>query len=290
LLLYLDPYEFEALNGQGIDKAVIRQNLPNSLRARIEVTPLPSEETEAVARFRKMIERADPAWIYLSPAHPLDPAAVARQYPGIRFFYEDPYGNSSENRIALVYDREQANREAGRAVASLLGDSEFLERIGASGGGTENTRVGILVAVNNEIIQRDIAAFTEGFSLLSDPQRIEIKEIGNFTDRVKARRLLDGMKEENVVIVLLKTYVLSGFCLDYLAKESVPAVVEGPVSDQAYGDTVLLMLVDDFIGALGKMAGYIERQTGTGAEENLTAPVRLRWNGSYQSLVDRILQ
>jgi hypothetical protein len=199
-------------------------------------------------------------------------------------------GASSANQIALVYDREQANFEAGRAIAALLGDAAFLQRIGIAQPDFDKARLGILVAVNDELLEREVDAFVEGFSTLEDPQRIETKQIGNLTDRVKARRLLDGMKEEAVAIVLLKTYVLSGFCLEYLAKESGVAVVEGPIPDQAYGDTVLLMLVDDFIAALKGMAESIEQESQTGTVDKVTAPVQLQWNETYRSMVSRVLE
>jgi hypothetical protein len=137
-------------------------------------------------------------------------------------------------------------------------------------------------------VQRENAAFIEGFSEIADPQRIEVREIGNLTDRVKARRLLDGMQEDAVAVVLLRTYALSGFCLDYLAKETGVAVVEGPIPEQAYGDTVLLTLVDDFIGALKQMAQTMD--PAAGAVSRINAPVLLRWSESYKPVVSRILE
>jgi hypothetical protein len=125
---------------------------------------------------------------------------------------------------------------------------------------------------------------------LADPQRISIKEVGNLTDRVKARRLLDGMRDEAVAIVLLKTYVLSGFCLEYLAKEGGVAVVQGPISDQAYGDTVLLVFVDDFIGAMRQMAETMDREAPAGTLERVNAPVRLQWNEAYRPAVNRVVE
>jgi hypothetical protein len=289
-LLYFDPYQFEVLDGQGIDRAAIRQSLPKDLSVRIEVAPLQTEQGEGPSRFQEVIERTKPGWVYLGPAHPFDPDAIIPRYPDIRFFREDLTGASSANQIALVYDREKANYEAGRAMAALLGDAAFLQRIGVAEPEVEKPRVGILVAVNDELVQREIDAFVEGFSTLEDPQRIETKQIGNLTDRVKARRLLDGMKEEAVAIILLKTYVLSGFCLEYLAKESIVAVVEGPIPDQAYGNTVLLTLVDDFIAALKGMAESIDRESQTTTVDKVVVPLRLQWNETYRSMVTGILE
>jgi hypothetical protein len=180
------------------------------------------------------------------------------------------------------------------AIAALLENAVFLDRIGQRGASQSSTaavepRVGILTAVRSEAIQRESAAFVEGFSRFGSPERVEIRDIGNLTDRVRARRLLEEMKEEEVAIVFLKTYVLSGFCLDYLAKESGVAIVEGPVSDRAYGDTVLLMLVDDFVGALQQMADIVDQGSEGLGIRHLSAPVDLRWGGAYRSLADEVL-
>ena len=294
-LLYIDPYEFEVLAEQGIDAGAIKQSLPKTRNVMVEPAPLLTERAQAVARLRESIERSKPDWVFLSSAHPFDPGEVVRMYPDIRFFRvgspgENPAGTASTNLVALVYDREQANYEAGRAVAALLRDADFLKRIGAAHPGADTPRIGILSAVNTQMIQRESAAFVEGFSELEDPERIELREIGNLTDRVKARRLLDGMREEAVRVVVLKTYVLSGFCLEYLAKENGIAVVEGPIPEQAYGDTVLLALVDDFTGALERMEAVIDQASSNGAARQVNVPVRLQWGESYRPAANRILE
>jgi hypothetical protein len=286
LLLYFDPYEFEVLAGRGIDAEAIRQALPKSHRVRIEVSPAQLEAQEAERRFAEVIERTTPRWIYVSAAHPFDPQEIASRYPGIRFFVVGSGGAGTSNRINVVYDREPAHYEAGMAIAGLLGNAEFLERIGASGAGAAEPRVGILTAVGSATIDGEIDAFVEGFAQLADPGRIEVREIGNLTDRVKARRFLDGMREREVAIVYLKTYVLSGFCLDYLSKGSGIAMVDGPISEQAYGNTVLLMLVDDFLGALAVVGESVEQDAPGGTPEPVIAPVQLRWAQAYRSFVE----
>jgi hypothetical protein len=294
-LMYIDPYEFEVLSGQGIDASAIKQSLPKSLRVRFEVSPVMTEEAEALQRFAEVLERSNSGWVYLSSAHPFNPASIIPRYPDVRFFREGYTGQeiaagTPSNQITLVYDRERANYEAGQAVAALLGDTDFLRQIGVEESSMEKPRVGILVALNSESIRRESAAFLEGFSNLEDRRSIEIKEIGNLTDRVKARRLLDGMRESAVAIVFLKTYVLSGFCLEHLAKNSGVAIVEGPIPNRAYGNTLLLMLVDDFIGAVGQMAEVIDREAAAGQAGRVVAPVQLQWNESYRSAVNNVLE
>ncbi|MBN2553205.1 MAG: BMP family ABC transporter substrate-binding protein [Spirochaetales bacterium] len=293
-LLYIDPYQLELLKAQGIDRRALAQPFAKDLRGRVVIPPLLSEAEEALAHFEVVAERARPDWVYLSAAHPFDPNAVSANYPDIRFFLEIPPGEARSNQISVTYDREQASFDAGEAIAALLQDPGFLQSIGAEEAGTQPPRVGILVAVTDQNIEAQIAAFREGFSRRGDAQSIVRKDIGNITDRVKARRLLEMMKEEAVAIVLLKTYVLSGFCLEYLAKEGGLAVVEEPISPRAYGDTVLLVLEDDFLAALGRMAGYaaanIERETSGREAQPVEGPVLLRWNESYRSLVTSVLE
>ena len=104
---------------------------------------------------------------------------------------------------------------------------------------------------------------------------------------MKARRLLDTMLEQEVAIIVLKTYVLSGFCLDYMSKEGGLAVVDEPIADRTYGDTVLLMLEDDFLGALEGMFDYINQDLHSQAEPVVSVPVHLRWSEAYRSLAAR---
>jgi hypothetical protein len=289
-LLYMDPYEFALLNSRGIDGRAIRQLFPQDLEVRIEVPPTLSEQDQALQHFHAEVERMQPQWVYLGPAHPFPTKQVAARFPQIQFFREGSGAGASANRVAVIYDREQANYEAGRAVARLLEDPGFVRHIRAPGEGRQPLRVGILVAVSNEKVEREISRFVEGFSGIGAPEGIERKDIGNITDRVKTRRLLDGMREQAVAIVFLKTYVLSGFCLEYLAKEGGLAVVEEAVSQQAYGNTVLLMLVDDFLGAVEGMVSYVQSGSAERDTHTVTAPVELEWGESYRSLVKRALE
>jgi hypothetical protein len=280
-LLYIDPYEFEVLKAEGIDRRALKQTVADELKIRIDVPPQMAKADQALQLFSAVVARRRPAWVYLSAAHPFDQAEAARRFPAIRFFTDVTASPGTDNRISLIYDRERANYEAGRAIAALLEDRRFLEEIDSAVG-----NVGILTAVRNERVSREVSAFTDGFSSFSSTDRIVAKEIGNITDRVKARRLLDDMKARSVVIVVLKTYVLSGFCLEYLAKEGGLAVVDEATAQQAYGDTVLLMLVEDFPAALARISEYLMQENPNG---QVTAPVQLRWNPDYESVVTEIL-
>ncbi len=282
-LLYFDPYSADLLGGRGIEEHQIKQMFPQDINVKLEIADSESTEEQALQGFIAVAERFQPDYVYLTPAHPFTPTQIAAGFPDMQVFREDRSGAVPGNQILLVYDREQANHEAGAIVAQLLRDPDFLDRLGGGDRTPQTLQVGILVAVSNDKVEREIARFTEGFSRLGDPTRIQRKDIGNITDRVKARRLLDAMKEQDVAIIVLKTYVLSGFCLDYMSKEGGLAVVDEPIADRAYGDTVLLMLEDDFLGALAGMVEYINQDLHSQGELVVSAPVHLRWGEAYRS-------
>ncbi len=289
ILLYFDPYSADMLSGRGIEDRQIRQMFPQDIKIKIEIAESESTEDQALQDFITVAERFQPDYVYLSPAHPFTPAQTAAGFPGAQVIREEYVGAISGSQIRLVYEREQANYEAGAIVAQLLRDPDFLDRFGGGDRTRRAPQVGILVALSNDKVEREVARFEEGFSRFGDPTHIKRKDVGNITDRVKARRLLDGMKEQEVAIVVLKTYVLSGFCLDYMSKEGGLAVVDEPIADQAYGDTVLLMLEDDFLGALAAMIEYIHRDLQTEAEPVVSAPVHLRWGEAYRPLAAKFI-
>jgi hypothetical protein len=283
-LLYFDPYSADLLSGRGIEEGQIKGMFPQDINVKLKIAESESTEDQALQVFIAVAERFQPDYVYLTPAHPFTPTKIAAGFPDTQVFRDNHSGAVPGNQILLVYDREQANHEAGAIVAQLLRDPGFLDRLEGGTRTRQIPQVGILVAVSNDKLEREIARFTEGFSRFGDSARILRKDIGNITDRVKARRLLDAMKEQEVAIIVLKTYVLSGFCLDYMRKEGGLAVVDEPIADQAYGDTVLLMLEDDFLGALEGMIEYINRDLQSKAEPVVSAPVQLRWGEPYRLL------
>jgi hypothetical protein len=283
-LLYFDPYSADLLKGRGIEERQIKGMFPQDIKVKLEIAESGSTEDQALQDFIAVAERFRPDYVYLTPAHAFTPTQISAGFPDTQVFREDHPGAVTGDQILLVYDREQANHEAGAIVAQLLRDPDFLNRLGGGDRTRQSPQIGILVAVSNDKVEREITRFVEGFSRFGDPARIQRKDVGNITDRVKARRLLDAMREQEVAIVLLKTYVLSGFCLDYMSKEGGLAVVEEPIADRAYGDTVLLMLEDDFLGALEGMIAYINQDLQPQAESVLYAPVHLRWGEAYRLL------
>lgn len=289
-LLYFDPYSADLLEGRGIEERQIKQMFPQGINVKLEIAESESTEDQALQAFIAVAERFQPDYIYLTPAHPFTPTRIAAGFPDTLVFREGYSGAVPGNQILLAYDREQANHEAGAIVAQLLRDPDFLDRIGGGKRTRQTPQVGILVALSNDRVEREIAGFTDGFSRFGDPTRILRKDVGNITDRVKARRLLDAMKEQEVAIVVLKTYVLSGFCLDYMSKEGGLAVVEEPIADRAYGDTVLLMLEDDFLGALEGMIEYINQDLQPRGEPVVSGPVRLRWGEAYRLLAAKFVE
>ena len=68
------------------------------------------------------------------------------------------------------------------------------------------------------------------------------------------------------------------------------AMTGAATAQQAYGDTVLLMLVDDFLAALRGMLEYVTRDEESQGSKTITAPVQLRWNETYRSAVAEALE
>ena len=77
--------------------------------------------------------------------------------------------------------------------------------------------------------------------------------------------------------------MFSHFCLEYLAKEGGLAVLEEPLPERSYGDTVLLMLADDFLGAVQRIAAYLGADPPDPAAEQIESAVLLLWNKDYRS-------
>jgi len=289
-LLYFDPYSADLLEDRGVEERQIKQMFPQHINAKLEIAESESTEDQALQAFIAVAERFQPDYIYLTAAHPFTSTRLAADFSDTLVFREGQLEAVSGNQILLVYDREQANRKAGAIVAQLLRDPDFLDRLGGGKRTGQAPRVGILVALSNDKVEKEIAGFVAGFSRFGDPTRILRKDVGNITDRVKARRLLDAMKEQEVAIVVLKTYVLSEFCLDYMSKEGGLAVVDEPIADRAYGDTVLLMFEDDFLGALKGMIEYVDQGLQSRGEPVVPGPVRLRWGGAYRLLAARFVE
>ena len=78
--------------------------------------------------------------------------------------------------------------------------------------------------------------------------------------------------------------------MEYLSKEGGLAVVDEPAALQAYGDTVLLVLVDDVLAAMEGISEYISLDTEQSGTRLITAPVRLQWNENYKSVVTQALE
>jgi hypothetical protein len=77
------------------------------------------------------------------------------------------------------------------------------------------------------------------------------------------------MRGEGVAIYMLKTYALTGFCLEFLRAEGGVAILEQGAGRSAFPAQVVLWLEEDLVGALRNLA--------TAAEgEPISGPVRLR--------------
>ena len=314
-LFYLDPYSAELLEARGLGRSAIQKIFPEGIEPRLEIASTAklsdpdrngrspsaqpgSADSESFERLAESIARLRPRWVYLSAAHSFTGSRLASSFPDTLFirdgFTGGPAWGTTEgpnNQLRVVYQWELAFREAGEALGRLVALPRFQERIGEPVQDIRPLRVGILVAESNDRVESEIDEFRAGFIRFADPDLLDRKDVGSLTDRVNARRLLDRMKEEGTAVFLLKTYTLTGFCLEYLQKEGGAAIVDSELAYRAYPEAVLLVLEEDFQQAIRNVLEHTVSSSGSrsSAETVVTAPVRLIWSGSYASLVGELL-
>jgi hypothetical protein len=102
------------------------------------------------------------------------------------------------------------------------------------------------------------------------------RTIGSQSDTGQARRVLEGMRQDGVALFMLKTYSLSGFCLELLRGEGGTAILEQAAGSRAYPEQVVFWMEEDLVGALRGLAALPEGQQATG-------PVHLRPGAALRS-------
>jgi hypothetical protein len=278
LLFYLDPYTAALWADQGLDRRGLQGAFGEEARVALEIQQPGTAQQQG---FLALLQRDRPRMVYLSSLFGFDPAAAASANPGMLLVQEGEEAPQLPNELTLRYQRCEAFRQAGELAARLLSDPQFLERVGGSIPTGMEARAGILATVVNGQVGEQLEAFRSGFALRADPAALEYMEVGNASDRVRARQLLERMRERGVVLFLLKTYGLSGFCLELLQKQGGVAITEAAVADRAYGDVVLLTLQEDLPRAMSALKGRLE---GGGVGEVVEAPLRLAWGEGFSWL------
>jgi hypothetical protein len=119
-------------------------------------------------------------------------------------------------------------------------------------------------------------AFREGFLAEGGADLLVERTIGSLSDTGQARRAMEQMREDGVALFMLKTYTLSGYCLEFLRAEGGVAFLEEGAGRRAFPGQVVLWLEEDLVGALRSLAS-------TPQGEPVTGPVRLHAGAALRS-------
>ena len=180
------------------------------------------------------------------------------------------------NLAYLYFDRRETYQRAGKIIGSLLSSPQKVWGKNASSliGG----KAGILVLPLTEGEEAEVSAFRTGFLERADKSRLIERRISDTHDRSKVKKLLEEMKTEGVFIYLLKTFELTGYCLEFLQKEGGLAIVEDWKGPEPYRAAILVSVEEDYIRSLEQAFSNISRITGSWKERTIPGYTLLNWN------------
>ena len=275
-LFFLEPYTWEIINSRGIDRRELDQLLVKHDHRLLLVTAQP--EIEAGDTLKNIILNKHPHKVFISSLFPFNVEEIISQFPETLFILpESLVSQDALNLIKISFKREEAFNKAGELCGRLIQSPLFSDFLKAQSKIKPPLKVGILVSVLNDSVKEEIAAFQNGFQATAEASYLVTKEIGNLTDKVKARKLLEKMKEEGVVITLLKAYTLNPFCLEFLEKEGGLAIVEDWQGSAGYEEVVLISIEEDLPAALENSLEY-----SLSRDKVVDAPVQLVWGNSFK--------
>jgi len=272
LLVLLDPYSAELLAAGGWDAAALRRELRSGYHVRVHTLDL---QADAAAEAERLARASSPDWVFLGPFLPLDAEALAARLPEVRFLREQPGSPRAPNLRALRFQRAEAFRAAGTIAARLLTRPSLQAALGESPA-RGVPKAGLLQAVETPQGALEAEAFREGFLVEGSPDLLVERTIGSLSDTGQARRVLERMRAEGVVLYMLKTYALSGFCLEFLRTAGGVAFLEGAAGSRAFPEQVVLWMEEDLVGALRNLAS-------APAGDPVSGPVYLRLGTALRS-------
>jgi hypothetical protein len=279
LLLLLDPYSAQLLAAEGLDEAALRRELRSDFRVRVQTLSVQEEAGAAAAALaaeaERLVRASSPSWVFLGPLLPLDAEALAARLPDVRFLSEQAGTPGASNLYRLRFRRVEGFRDAGTVAARLLTRPPLRAVLGerAARGAP---KAGLLQAVPTPQGTLEAEAFREGFLAEAPAELLVERTIGSLTDTGQARRALEKMREDGVSFFALKTYALSGFCLEFLRSEGGVAFLEEGAGRRAYPEQVVLWLEEDLVGALRSLSS-------TPAGQQVAGPVRLHAGAALRS-------
>lgn len=253
LLLLLDPYSAELMAPEGRDTGSLRKALAADFRVRVQSL---NPKAEVSAEAERLVRASSPDWVFLSPLLPLDAEALAARLPDVHFVREQAGMPRAPNLRRLRFQREEAFRNAGTIAARLVTRPPLRPALGE--GAARAPKAGLLQAVPTPQGTLEAEAFRTAFLAEAGPELLVERTIGSLSDTGQARRALEQMRAEGVALFVLKTYTLSGFCLDILRTGGGVAFLEESAGSRAFPAQVVLWFEEDLAGALRNLAATPE--------------------------------
>jgi len=187
---------------------------------------------------------ADPSCrlIIVFTSIPVDARQYAIGNSGILFAsYGQSSGDRPPNLLLIAPGRAESFREAGRRLGLIIAGLPE----------PEPAAVGILDVSPTSTAEAEIAAFREGVASASSGSTLLYRETRSVTDRTAALRALRELRADGARFYLLKTYALTGACLDELVNEGGQAVVEDCGEPGACGSAAVLSVETDWQATFG---------------------------------------
>lgn len=278
-LFYLDTYSAELEPALAARRRPMAAALQPEFRTAAVVRPL---TTAAEKDLRSLLAVRRPAVVYVSPLFGVDARGLLTDFPGVVFVGARQAG-AGPGWIAAEPDFGKSLRAAGRLAAGLA------EGLGGSEG---STRVGILAVGSAYRLGERIAVFREGYVDGGGPGSPLYRQLDSPNDRVRARQLLEEMRQEGAGLFLLLTYSLTGFCLEYLQKQGGRAIAQGPQAAAAFPEAVLLYFEEDTSELLRAVRDFARRGLLSARDTVpavVSSPVRLRPGPALQALPAEVL-
>ncbi len=274
LLVLLDSYSSALLESRGLTLHTLRRELGERRRTRVLALDPAKDPAAAVEH---LLAELRPGWVYLSPLLPLDVHALASRFPAAQIVQEAGGPGPEPNLVRLDFQRGEAFRRAGRAVARLLTQEALRPVLGSGEGTVPAVKAAVVLAQSPQAARQRAEAFRAGFLSVADAALLLERDLDTLTDTAKARKVLESLREQGARVFLLQTYGLTGFCLEYLRSQGGLAVLEEPMGGSGYEEQVLLSFQEDLAAAL-RLLGSAEGQT------RIEGPVRLVWGKPVRAL------
>ena len=274
LLVLLDSYSSALLESRGLALNALRRELGEQRRTRVLVLDPAKDPMAAVEH---LLAELRPGWVYLSPLLPLDAHVLASRFPAARIVQEAGGPGPEPNLVRLDFQRDEAFRRAGRAVARLLTQEALRPVLGSGEGTAPAVKAAVVLAQPPQVARQRAEAFRAGFLSAADAALLLERDLDTLSDTAKARKVLESLRERGARVFLLQTYGLTGFCLEYLRSQGGLAVLEEPLGGTGYEEQVLLSLQEDLAGALRLLSG-------ADGQTRIEGPVRLAWGKPVHAL------